>query len=280
MLYVRPPVAAGKFYDLDEIRLKKQIETSFKKAGKSRKRIDNPITAIVPHAGYIYSGHVAASVYSKLSKDNHPNFIILGTNHYMMGSKYAIMKNGLWKTPLGSVTVDEEMANSIDNSCDILETDVVAHQNEHSIEVQLPIMQYMFGSDFKFVPITIGVDTIDSEITDNFRTIGTAIANVIKKAKDKWIVIASSDFSHYVPKKRAEEVDKYVISPILKLKEDSFVQRVVEKNASVCGVGAIATAIVCAKKLGATKGKLMKYATSADTTGDKSGVVGYAGIIM
>ena len=280
MLYLRPPVAAGRYYELDPVNLRKQIDAAFAKFGKSRKKVDKVRAAIVPHAGYDYSGWVAASVYSILDRKEKINFVIFGTNHYMIGSKYATMKSGLWKTPLGGVSVDEKMTDSIIERSKIIEIDVLPHQNEHSIEIQLPMLQYVFGNDFKFVPITVSTDIMDNSAVDDIRIIGKAVADAVKSSKEKWVVLASSDFSHYVPQKLAEDTDKYLISPILKLNESSFLERVVEKNASACGIGAVAAAIVAAKALGSKKGRLMKYATSADLSGDKSSVVGYAGIIM
>ena len=259
MLYLRPPVAAGTFYDLDPDRLKKQIKASFKKA-KTKRQL-NPTkfhAAVVPHAGYMYSGWIAAKIYSMLGANKPMNFIILGTNHYMFGSKYAIMKRGLWKTPLGTAAVHESMASRLLKQCKLLENDVIPHQNEHSIEVQLPFLQHLFGDGFKFVPISIACDIADNALIDDCRLIGKGIANAVKRSKENWLILASSDFSHYVPQKLAEKVDKYIIKAILRLDEKIFINRIIEKNAGVCGFGGIATAIVVAKMLGSKKGKLLK----------------------
>lgn len=281
MLYVRPPVGAGNFYDLEKSRLEKQIETALDKGIKGKEsRIRKMRAAIVPHAGYPYSGHIAGNIYNLLKKRGDTNFIIIGPNHYMLGSKFAIMKKGLWKTPLGGVSVDEEMAERLDKSCELLENDVIAHSNEHSIEVQLPFLQYIFGNDFKFVPISISAESKDSTIVDSCKIIGEKIADAIEESGEKWTLLATSDFSHYVPEKLAKETDKYVIDPILRLNAKDFMSRIVEKNASVCGSAAIATAIYAAKKLGSSRGKLLEYGTSADVTGDKSSVVGYASIVL
>lgn len=272
---LRAPVAAGTFYDINVEMLRKQIETSFKQIPYLRKR---PVkAAIVPHAGYIYSGKVAAYTYSQLEKTN---YIILGVNHYGIGANFALMKKGLWKTPLGEVVIAENIADKLLAECKLLEYDVIPHEQEHSIEVQLPFLQYRFGSDFKFVPIAILNEAADDTFLDSCRIVGKAIAKVIKKEKSKWTVLASSDFSHYVPKALAEKVDKYTINAILKLNEGEFFSRILEKNASICGFGAIATAIVAAKGLGAKKAELLKYSTSADVTQDDHAVVGYASAIF
>jgi AmmeMemoRadiSam system protein B len=272
---LRAPAAAGSFYDIDIEMLRKQIETSFKKVPQLKKK---PVkAAIVPHAGYIYSGSVAAYSYSQLEKTN---YIILGVNHYGIGTNFALMKKGLWKTPLGEVVISENVADKLLAECKLLEYDVIPHEHEHSIEVQLPFLQYKFGSDFKFIPIAILNEASDESFLDSCRLVGKAIAKIIKKEKDKWTILASSDFSHYIPKAFAEKTDKYIIKSILKMNESEFFSRVSERNASICGFGAIATSIVAANELGAKKAELLKYATSADVTQDDNSVVGYASIVM
>lgn len=278
MIILRQPIVAGTFYNLHPESLKKQLKFCFNhKFGPKRVKKEKVIAAVVPHAGYIYSGPVAAWVYSKLEK---ANFIILGPNHSGMGSQFAIMKSGLWKTPLGEVVIDEKVAEKLVKKCKILEYDVLAHQYEHSIEVQLPFLQFRFGNNFKFVPISVLNEFADETLLENCRLIGKGIAKVVKKEKGKWIVLASSDFSHYVPHEVALKTDKAVIRAILKLNEKEFFQKINERNASVCGFGPIAVAIVAAKELKAKKGKLLCYKTSGDMTEDYTSVVGYASIIM
>jgi len=284
VLSVRPPIAAGRFYDIDPELLKKQIDASFKKAESSAKKKKLKISkfnaAVVPHAGYDYSGWVAAKFYSLLNENSPRNYIILGPNHYMFGSKFATVKSGLWKTPLGSVAVHNRMADVLIEKFKLLEMDVIPHENEHSIEVQLPLLQSRFGDEFKFVPIAIANDVADETLLKSCQLLGDVISGAIKRSKEKWIVLASSDFSHYVPQSFAEETDTYLINAIVKLNEKTFFNRIIERNASMCGFGAIATAMVVAKKLGSKQGKLLKYATSGDVTGDMNSVVGYASIVL
>jgi hypothetical protein len=278
MMIIRPPVVAGSFYELNREFLKKQIEQCFKhnlgpKSIKQRKIL----AAIVPHAGYEYSGPIAAWVYSALES---ANFIILGPNHTGIGSNFAISKKGLWKTPLGDVAIKEDVAEKLMEECKLLEYDILAHDKEHSIEVQLPFLQYKFGSDFKFVPICVRNEFPDQMLLDSCKMVGRKIAEVIKKTKEKWIVLASSDFSHYIPQELAKETDKFLIKSILKLKEDEFFAKVNQKNATVCGFGPIVVAMSAAKELGSKKAELLKYATSGDITEETGSVVGYASIIM
>ncbi len=278
MFILRPPAVAGTFYNLDPEMLKKQINSCFKhKLGPKTMKKEKILSAIVPHAGYVYSGPVAAWVYSRIEK---ANYIIIGPNHTGVGEKFALMKNGLWKTPLGEIAISEQMAEKIKKECKILEYDVLAHQYEHSIEVQLPFLQFRFGSDFKFVPISILNEFADETLLESCKLIGKGIANAIKSEKEKWIVLASSDFSHYVPHQTAKRVDKDLIKSIIRLNSKELFEKINEKDASVCGFGPIAIAIEVAKNLGAKKGKLLKYATSGDITEEYGAVVGYAAIIL
>ena len=278
MITLRPPVASGSFYSSDADSLKKQIVECFShKLGPRGFKKQGFVAAIVPHAGYIYSGPVAAWVYSRIES---ANYIIIGPNHTGMGEQFAVMKSGLWKTPLGEIAIDERFAEKILNENKILSHDVVAHQHEHSIEVQLPFLQYKYGGDFKFVPTVILNEIADDALLENCRLIGKTIANIIKKQKEKWIILASSDFSHYIPQKEARSIDLSLIREIKKLNEEKFFNKILEKGASVCGFGPIAVAMIAAKELGAKKADLLKYATSGDVTGDTGSVVGYSSVII
>ncbi len=274
-IFLRPPIAAGTFYDIDVTMLRKQLGSCFKvKFKKPKKKV---IAAIVPHAGYVYSGSIAAHAYSSLEKNN---YLILGTNHSGLGARFALMKKGLWKTPLGEIVIDEGFANKLLSECKLVEYDVMPHENDHSIEVQLPFLQYRFGSDFNFVPLSVLNDIADEDLVESCKIVGKAIGKTIKKEKGRWTVLASSDFSHFIPRLAAEKTDKYLIKSILKLDEREFIERINEKRASVCGYGAIATCISAAKELGAKKAELLKYGTSADVTQEDHSVVGYATIIF
>ena len=275
VIFIRPPVVAGTFYELDPSLLRKQIETFFKIKPKYQKK--NIKAAVVPHAGYIYSGSVAAQVYSMIEKTN---CLILGTNHSGMGSEFAIMKKGLWKTPLGEVAIDEVLCDKLMEECNLIEYDVIPHENEHSIEVQLPFLQYKFGSDFKIAPIAVLSDVPDKNLVENCKFVGKAIGKVLKKENSNWIILASSDFSHYVQQHTAEKNDRHAIKSILKMKEEMFIESVREKKISICGFGTIATMMSAAKEMGAKKAELIKYATSADVTKEDFSVVGYASIIF
>ncbi|MDI6826022.1 MAG: MEMO1 family protein [Candidatus Aenigmarchaeota archaeon] len=277
-MIIRQPAVAGMFYHLNSEMLKKQIKSCIDhKLGPKRIEEEKFIATVVPHAGYAYSGPVAAWSYSRIPKCN---YIILGPNHSGFGSRFGMMREGAWKTPMGSVKIDEIVTKKIIESCPLLEYDILSHESEHSIEVQLPFLQYRFGNDFKFVPICVMNEFPSFDFLDECKAVGKSIANVIKKEKKKWIIIASSDFSHYIPYEDAYSIDNYVIDGILKLNEKDFFLRLQEKNASVCGFGPIAIAMIASKELGAKKGKLLCYKTSGDVTHDKTAVVGYSSLLF
>jgi hypothetical protein len=277
MMIVRAPVVAGSFYELDASRLRKQVEACFKHElgpkGFERKDLK---AAIVPHAGYLYSGPIAAWVYSRVPK---ANYIILGPNHHGLGASFATMKEALWKTPLGGVAVHTKLAELLVRS-PLIEVDVLAHQSEHSIEVQLPFLQYRFGDEFKFVPICVANEFADKDFLGQCELVARCLASAIKRQKERWVLLASSDLTHYAPQEIASSVDDYVLGAVLKMDANDFFARINEKAASWCGFGAIAIAMLTAKELGARRSELLKYATSGDVTKDYAAVVGYAAVIF
>ncbi len=265
---MRRAAVAGAFYEGDKDRLEEQLRDCF--SGIPREENENIIGAVVPHAGYLYSGGVAASVYAKLPQVD--IFVIIGVNHHGIGSPIAVSKD-TWVTPLGEVEVDEAFVDALPKR--IIDVDETAHRYEHSIEVQLPFLQFLFDRKFRFVPICIGL--IDK---DSAREIGEDLADTIAKIAKKVVVIASSDFTHYEPDRIARAKDEYVIEAIKELDVAKFYKRVYERNVTACGVDPIAAMMHAAKKLGAKEGRVAKYATSGDVIGDRSSVVGYGGIIV
>lgn len=260
---MRRPVVAGQFYRGDPEGLRSQLKGCF---DVSVPREESARGGVVPHAGYVYSGQVAAHVYAALPSAE--TYVLIGPNHHAIGSTIALSRE-TWSTPLGNVEVDKEIVDGLSESMDV---DEVAHQDEHSIEVQLPFLQYRF-KDFKIVPICMGLQ--DEETA---KEVSINLENALR-GKDV-IVLASSDFTHYESDKVAREKDNSVIEAILGLDTSKFYSRIYERRISVCGYGPIAVTMETTKALGAEKGKLIKYATSGDVSGDKSSVVGYAGIVI
>ena len=277
-MLIRPPAVAGEMYSIEKEMLKKEIESSFNhpKGPKSFK-MQKVIAAVVPHSSYLTSGPIAAWVYSRLEP---ANYLILGTNHSKEGSNFSISKKGMWKTPLGEVIINENLADALTNESKILDYDILAHENEFSVEMQLPFIQHKFGSEFKFVPVVVRNDFPDETLLESCMSVGKSIGKVLKKSKEPWTVIGSSDFSRDLPSKLAKENDKDVIKSILKLDEKTFFSKIASKNINMCGYGAVATTIAAAKELGAKKGELLKYATSTEITGEDVSATGFASIII
>jgi len=277
-MLIRAPAVAGSFYNLDKEMLKKQIEAAFFKHSLSPKNLkkDNFRVCIVPHAGYDYSGPIAAHVYSRIDK---ANYIIIGPNHYLKGSPFSVYKKGIWKTPLGEILVDEENTEKLMKEQPLFEFDVIAHENEHSIEVQLPILQYRFGNDFKIIPISVLNEFPDSILLENCRKVGSTIASFLKE-NENYKLITTTDLSHYLTYEECVRKDKIAIKSILKMNEKEFFEVIERENINACGFAAAAIAIVVAKKLGCKKAILLKYANSGDVVDDKSLNVGYPAIIF
>lgn len=263
---MRTPAVSGQFYPRSKNDLEREISRCFAGIPPGEKAA---LGAVVPHAGYIYSGNTAAYVYSSLPKAD--TYVLLGPNHTGYGSPVSVSSE-TWSTPLGEVSPDREFIKALPKR--IIDMDESAHMHEHSIEVQLPFLQHRFR-DFSIVPICMGMQDEETALE-----VGTEVALAARKVNKKVVIIASSDFTHYKPDKIARENDAYYIRSILDMDIPDFYRRLQERNASVCGYGAIAAMLTATKNLGAKKASLLKYSTSGDTTGDLAAVVGYAGIIV
>lgn len=272
MPIIREPIAAGSYYPIEKEKLLKVIEVSTLKYEKE-KFGEKILGAISPHVEYIYSDFYA-SVYSKISGGD---FVIIGPNHLNIGSKFATVKEGIWKTPLGEILVDSRFASFLLEKNKFLDFDLISHNNEYSIELQIPYLQYKFGSNFKIVPILIQCDYED--LFDLCIKLGESLADFIQKEKNKWTLIATSNLSTSA-KSLAEDVDNYLISSILKMNETEFFERVKESNSNVCGYYPIICLLHALKKLGAKKATLLKYAALEGITPDYTKVVGCASIIF
>lgn len=261
---MRHPAVAGQFYPGSPEELGHQLDDLMPQVEEM------PIVGgVVPHAGYIYSASIAAEVYSRLPKRE--TYVILGPNHHGIGSPIAVSRDS-WRTPLGVVPADIELADALAGG--IIDQDEIAHQHEHSIEVQIPFLQRRFG-DFKILPISMGMQDEQTAME-----VGEEIARAAVKLKRDCTVIASSDFTHYESRDVARKVDSEIIEAILNLDIPEIYSRVYRYNASSCGIGPIAATIVASRILGAASGRLLRYGTSGDVSGDYSQVVGYGAIVF
>jgi MEMO1 family protein len=273
---IRKPVVSGRFYPSGAGALREMITSliSSPLAGEVRwgGKKNSALGIVVPHAGYICSGVVAGAVYSRLSIPE--LVIILGPNHTGFGPAFSLMAKGAWQTPLGEVPVSS-LAEDLLKQSSLLEPDESAHQSEHSLEVQVPFLQFCAQNSFEIIPVVVG-----SLQQTNLLKLGKEIAGFIKKSKKETLIIASSDMTHYEPDRIAREKDKYALGAILALDPELLLRRTAERDISMCGVGPTAIMLSAARELNAQKAELVMYNTSGDTCGDRDSVVGYAGVIV
>lgn len=278
----RRPSVAGSFYESSGEAIKDQMIWCFLHrigpgslpagAESQERRI---VALISPHAGYIYSGPVAAHGYYQLSKEPVPEIVvIIGPNHTGMGAGVSVWGEGAWLTPLGRILVDATLAEDLANK-GIVEIDQEAHLYEHSIEVQLPFLQFIYQKqrEFKILPICMMLQDYMTSLE-----LGTALGDSLRGKSS--LIIASTDFSHYVPYSEAYRKDSLVGECIIKMDPKALSETVIRENVSMCGPGPVMTAIIAAKKLGASTCKKLCYATSGDTYGPKDEVVGYGSYVM
>ncbi|HYA78623.1 MAG TPA: AmmeMemoRadiSam system protein B [Verrucomicrobiae bacterium] len=277
---IRRPTVAGQFYGSDAEALRAQIKNCFLNDIGPKKlpnvNLDNHPRSIVgmicPHAGYMYSGPVAASAFFQLALDGKPGTVVLmGPNHTGYGSALSLMIEGAWRTPLGDVEIDSETANKIIRETSVIDVDELAHRYEHSIEVQLPFLQFLYGNTFKIVPICFLMQDYDSAVE-----VGRALEQVL--ASSNTIVIASSDMTHYETAKTAATKDQAALKAVTDMDAKRFYEIVEAQNITACGYAPITALITYAKGVNAKEAKLLSYHNSGDITGDYSSVVGYAAV--
>ncbi len=269
---IREPAVAGSFYPGDkrelEANLRQLLSTTDKKLNAKR----TAIACMVPHAAYFYSGAVAAAVFAGLNIPKH--VLILGPRHAPRGANLAINTHGSWKTPLGLAEIDSDLARALVAEFPQLEDDAIAHRKEHSLEVELPFLQSLVP-DLRFVPIALGTMNFDI-----LTSLGHAIARVISKTNLPVLIVASSDMNHYEPDGVTRKKDHRAIEKLLALEPRGLYDVVRRENITMCGIGPAVAMLTAAQTLGATQAELVLYQTSADASGDREEVVGYAGMIF
>jgi AmmeMemoRadiSam system protein B len=263
---IRPPAVAGQFYPADGEKLAQEVGSYMVPDAERRKAM----AIVSPHAGYVYSGHVAGAVFS--SVDLPELFIVLSPNHTGVGAAAAMMSEGAWAIPGGEIPIASELAGAIASRSNVIKEDPIAHVREHSLEVQLPFIHWA-AKDPKFVPICLRTHRY-SELEN----IGKAIAGAVRDCGEEVLIVASTDMSHFHYDEEARRIDKKAIDKILALDPKGLLDLVLGEQISMCGVAPVTAALIAALELGATKAELIKYATSGDIFGDRSNVVGYAGI--
>jgi AmmeMemoRadiSam system protein B len=265
---LRLPAVAGRFYPSNAAQLTTLIH-KYAVIDASKPAI--PARAcLVPHAGYVYSGHVAGAVLARIVLPR--KIIVLGVRHYPRGEQAAILSSGAWRTPLGDARIDEELAEALKKACPQLREDSVAHSAEHSLEVQLPFLQVLVP-EFTFVPVALGTVRFESLVE-----VGEAIARVLEDSKEDVLLLTTSDLNHYEDDATTRVKDHKAIDQLLALNPQRLYDTCREENISMCGLGPAVAMLTALNALGVEQPELVKYATSADVSGDHSAVVGYVGM--
>ncbi len=268
---IRKACVADQFYPANAGELGNMID-AFLHLDDKDKRKERATAIVAPHAGYIYSGGVAGSVYSLVEIPE--NVILIGPNHTGIGERVSMMAEGAWDMPFGSVEVNEELALKLASSTPLLTVDNSAHISEHSLEVQLPFLQRLNPS-VKIVPITVMAANPDECVR-----IGNAIAGCIEEYGHDVLIVVSSDMNHYESEESTRVKDHLAIEKVLALDSRALLETTGSNKITMCGVLPTAIAIEAALSLNAGKTRLVEYATSGEVSGDYDHVVGYAGIII
>ena len=269
---IRHPAVAGRFYPGDPEDLRQEASSYLSQASFTKEAPVRAIGCIAPHAGYMYSGHVAGAVFSTVEIPR--TCIVLCPNHTGMGRAVSIMGEGKWETPLGDVPIAGDLALDLKQRFPALEEDSAAHRAEHAAEVELPFLQ-LRQPELRFVPIALG--------TSQFAVLeglGNAIADAIAARGEPVLIVASSDMNHYEADALTRIKDQRALERILTLDPHGLHDVVTQQNISMCGFGPAVAMLTAARKLGAKSARLVKYATSGDVSGDRDMVVGYAGVVV
>ncbi|MEA2069877.1 MAG: AmmeMemoRadiSam system protein B [Asgard group archaeon] len=280
---IRQPAAAGMMYPKDKKQLIELIERCFKneKLGPSKlpdttkkhDRTGEIFGLIAPHAGYVYSGPIAAHAYLQQFNDGNPEFfVIIGPNHRNIGPRISVYPEGEWETPLGKVSIAEKIAEKLINEA-YFRSDTSAHMMEHSLEVHVPFLQYLYGDDLSIVPICLKDQSKDMSIR-----VGNVISDVLKE--HDYCMIASTDLTHYESHTSASSKDQHVIDAIKNLNANALYEEITEKQISMCGPGAVASILTAAHHNNVKNSKILKYGTSGEVSGNKTQVVGYVSAIL
>jgi MEMO1 family protein len=266
---LRLPAVAGRFYPADPEELTALVRKYALPQPDTKPQ--SVKACLVPHAGYMFSGHVAGAVFARIVLPQ--RIVILGVRHFPRGESLAINTSGAWRTPLGDAPIDEDLAAALLTECPILREDRIAHGAEHSLEVQLPFLQVLSPA-FSFVPIALGTVRFDDLVA-----VGEALARVLS-ANPELLLLTTSDLNHYENDATTRLKDKKAIDQILALNPHGLYDVCRNEDVSMCGLGPAVAMLTALRALAAKHAELVRYATSADVSGDTTSVVGYAGFIF
>jgi MEMO1 family protein len=267
---IRLPAVAGQFYPANPLELSALIH-KYTNTYDAEPRV-HARACLVPHAGYVYSGHVAGAVFRRI--DLPKKILILGVRHYPRGEPFAILSEGVWRTPLGDAPIDSDLALRLRQACPSLREDSVAHSREHSLEVEIPFLQEL-DPPFSFVPVAIGTIRYEELVK-----VGEGIGSVLSESEEEVLVVTSSDMNHYEDDETTRWKDHRAIECLLKMDAARLFQVCREEEISMCGLGPAVVMLTAMKRLGVKNAEVVRYATSGDVSEDRSAVVGYAGMIF
>ena len=268
---LRMPAVSGRFYPSNPAELTALIR-QYTKVEEKEELIQKAKACLVPHAGYVYSGHVAGAVYGRISIPK--KILVLGVRHYPHGANAAILSSGAWRTPLGDAPIDQSLAEALLAACPLLREDSLAHSSEHSLEVQIPFLQVLQPGS-AFVPIALGTLRFEDLIA-----VGEAIGGVLAASNEEILLLTTSDLNHYENDATTRVKDHKAIDRILAMDARGLYDTCRNEAISMCGLGPTVAMLTALHKLGKTQPELVRYATSGDVSGDYSAVVGYAGMIF
>ncbi len=271
---VMKPVVAGSFYPAEPLILAGQIDGYLKQAAPPK--IDGDIIALIcPHAGYEYSGPVAAYGYKLISDKKFDTVVIIGISHHLAFDGVSILESDFYETPLGKVPIDAEFTKRLMKSeKGTIYFEPRAFEDEHSMEVQIPFLQRSL-KDFKIVPLVMGKPDYST-----CKKLAQALVRTINDSNERVLIVASTDLSHRLAYRDAIAKDQVTLSEIMRLDAERFAIKVSEGECELCGSGPVLAALFAGRELGANRVKVLKYANSGDTVGDKSRVVGYGSIAI
>lgn len=267
---LRLPAVSGRFYPANPKELAMQVRAFAESSVSGVTRVVS--ACLVPHAGYPYSGHVAGAVYGNIAIPK--KIVVLGVRHSPRGQAAAILTEGAWRTPLGDAEIDTELGIELRRACPLLREDAVAHAAEHSLEVQLPFLQVL-APGFTFVPIALGTSHFES-----LAEIGRGIGSVLQRAKDPTLLLTTSDLNHYEDDATTRRKDAMAVERLTAMDPRGLFDICARENISMCGLGPAVATLTALEAVGAKNAEVVKYATSADVSGDTETVVGYVGMVF
>jgi MEMO1 family protein len=267
---IRLPAVAGQFYPADPQELSALIQKfTVRPKGATLLRVR---ACMVPHAGYVYSGQVVGAVFARIALPK--KILLLGVRHQPRGEPLAILSEGVWRTPLGDVPIDGQLAQKLREACPLLREDAVAHSREHSLEVELPFLQQI-DPNLSFVPVAVG-----SLQYEELEQTGKCIGRVLTESGEDVLVVTSSDMNHYEDDETTRWKDHIAIEALLQLDARKLYHVCREEDISMCGLGPAVVMLTAMNELGVKHAQVVHYATSGDVSADRSAVVGYAGMIF